>query len=84
MIKHLNCDFCQKKFKRGYKIDLVVHRIFVRGGEVLWSYDDDVEYFADFCSKKCMRGFLDEWFYFRSDADGDGKLPESTDSSGDK
>lgn len=36
----------------------MVHRVHVRGGEIDWSPDDDVEYLAYFCNKKCMNIFL--------------------------
>jgi len=83
MLKYLNCDYCKKRFKHGYKIDLLVHEISIHGGEILWSYDDDIEYLADFCSKKCMRDFLDEWFYFEV-ANGNEVISETVNPSSNK
>ena len=57
-LKNVTCDTCNRLFKHGLKVDLMVHRVHVRGGEIDWSPDDDVEYLAYFCNKKCMNIFL--------------------------
>ena len=57
------CDNCEKEFKRGLRMDLVVNSITILSGDSCWDTQDDIEFFANFCSKECMLEYIKESIY---------------------
>ncbi len=54
------CDNCDKEFKRGLRVDLVINEVTVLSGDACWDTQDDLEFFAMFCSKECLINYLKE------------------------
>jgi endogenous inhibitor of DNA gyrase (YacG/DUF329 family) len=58
----IECDQCGKPSETGLRLNFSVVRIYTK---VTKKRDllDDASFYADFCSKECMRKFLDKHYF---------------------
>jgi hypothetical protein len=61
--KRHTCDQCGETFKRGIRMDFLINKIVIREGEIQWDTMDDVEFFAFFCSRDCLMGYMIDNYY---------------------
>jgi hypothetical protein len=60
--KGIECDQCGKPSDTGLRLRFMVERIFVKTPKGKHPADD-IEFYANFCSKDCMRTFLTKHYF---------------------
>lgn len=58
--KGIECDECGKPSESGLRLNFQVYKLYAKGGKKSM---DNVQFFADFCSKECMRTFLVKHYF---------------------